>query len=103
MKTTLKKKVEIVIEAPMVERLCRLLEEGGATGYTVYPAVQGRGANGAWSRRGEISESQRMYVLFTVLDASELEPALERIYDLLSRQIGIVTVTDVAVIRGERF
>jgi PII-like signaling protein len=103
MQTQLKKKVEIIIEASMVERLCKALKEGGATGYTVTPAVKGSGTNGTWSRRGMISESQRMYVVLTVLDESDLEGALEKVYALLSRQIGIVIVTDVQVIRGERF
>lgn len=103
MKTTSKKRLEIVIEAPVVERLAKRLDEVGVKGYTIYPAVSGRGRNGSWSRRGQISESERMYVLFAVLDATELESVLETVYALVSRQIGIVTVSDVEVIRADRF
>lgn len=103
MKTTAKKKLEIVIEAPVLERLTRRLDEARVKGYTVYPAVSGRGRNGSWSRKGQISESERMYVLFAVLDESELEEVLDTVYALVSRQIGIVTVSDVQVIRADRF
>lgn len=103
METTAKKKLEIVIEAPMLERLCRRLDQLEVSGYTVLPAVSGRGKNGSWSRRGEISESQRMYVLFAVLDAKDLPRVLEEVYAIVARQIGIVTISGVEVIRADHF
>lgn len=103
MDTTAKKKLEIIIEAPMLDRLCRLLDQLELGGYTVLPAVSGRGRNGSWSRKGEISESQRMYVLFAVLDARDLPRVLDEVYAIVARQIGIVTISDVAVIRAEHF
>lgn len=103
MDTTAKKKLEIVIEAPMLERLCRRLDQLQVSGYTVLPAVSGRGKNGSWSRKGEISESQRMYVLFAVLDAKDLPRVLDEVYAMVARQIGIVTVSDVSVIRADHF
>ncbi|WP_421791287.1 DUF190 domain-containing protein [Hyphobacterium sp.] len=103
METTAKKRLEIVIESPMVDRLCRELDKLKVKGYTVMPAVSGRGRNSNWSRRGEISDTQRMYVLFAVLDESDLSPVLDKVYDLVSHQIGIVTISDVKVIRAEHF
>ena len=103
MKTATKTRLEIVIEAPVLDRLCRKLDGLELSGYTVMPAVSGRGRNGSWSRKGEISESQRMFVLFAVLDEADLPPVLEEVYALVSSQIGIVTVSDVEVIRGDHF
>ena len=63
----------------------------------------GRGRNGSWSRKGEISDSQRMFVLFAILDEGALSKVLEEVYALVSAQIGIVSVSDVEVIRAEHF
>ncbi|MEE2527349.1 DUF190 domain-containing protein [Hyphobacterium sp. HN65] len=103
METTTKKRLEIVIEAPVLERLTRKLDALKLSGYTVMPAVSGRGRNGSWSRKGEISDSQRMFVLFAVLDEAALAKVLDEVYALVSSQIGIVTVSDVEVVRAERF
>jgi nitrogen regulatory protein PII len=103
METTLKKRLEIVIEAPVLERLTRKLDELDLPGYTVMPAVSGRGRNGSWSRKGEISDSQRMFVLFAILDDSLLPDVLDAVYKLVSAQIGIVTVSNVQVIRADHF
>jgi PII-like signaling protein len=103
MDTTPKKRLEIVIEAPVLDRLCRRLDKLKVSGYTVMPAVSGRGKSGSWSRKGEISESQRMFVLFAVLDEKDLSPVLDEVYALVSSQIGIVTVSNVEVIRADHF
>lgn len=103
METTTKKRLEIVIEAPVLERLTRKLDALNLSGYTVMPAVSGRGRNGSWSRKGEISDSQRMFVLFAILDEGALSKVLEEVYALVSAQIGIVSVSDVEVIRAEHF
>ena len=79
------------------------VDELDLSGYTVMPAVSGRGRNGSWSRKGEISDSQRMFVLIAVLDEAALENVLDEVYALVSAQIGIVTVSNVQVIRAERF
>jgi len=103
MDTTAKKRLEIVIEAPVLKRLCRRLDQLEVSGYTVMPAVSGRGQNGSWSRQGEISESQRMFVLFAVLDEKDLSHVLDEVYAMVASQIGIVTVSDVQVIRADHF
>jgi nitrogen regulatory protein PII len=103
MQTTPKKRLEIVIEAPILDRLTRKLDDMGLPGYTVTPAVCGRGREGSWSGRGAITESGQMFVLFAVLDAAHLDAVLEAVYAIVSRQIGILTVSDVEVIRAEHF
>lgn len=103
MQTSSKKRLEIVIEAPMLDRLTRKLDQLKLSGYTVMPAMSGRGQNGTWSRKGEISESQRMFVLFAVMDEKVLQKVLDEVYALVSSQIGIVSISDVQVIRAEHF
>lgn len=97
-----KKKLDIVIEAPARARLLALLDQGGASGYTVTPAIAGRGREGAW-QEGELSSAGTMIVVTCVVDAAKLDQVLASVYALVTKQIGMVTVTDVFVVRNERF
>ena len=103
MQTFPKKRIEIVVEAPVLGRLLQTLDDLAVTGYTVTPALAGRGLEGSWRRDGLVGEAGRMVVVFCILDASRVDAVLGPVFKLISRQIGIVTVSDVQVIRPEHF
>ena len=98
-----RKRLEIVLEAPALNRLTAALDAAGVSGYTVLPVLSGRGEDGHWSREGLVGDAGRMVMVVCITDAGKAEAALARIRTLLSRQIGIVTLGDVEVLRGERF
>ncbi len=98
-----KKRLDIVVEAPVLNRLLDLLDDLAVTGYTVLPALAGRGAEGAWRRAGMVSDAGRMVVVMCILDEARIDDVLQPVYELVRRQIGIVTVSDVAVIRPDHF
>ena len=54
-----KKRVEIMIEAPALARVTDALDRAEATGYTVLPALAGRGNGGNWQRDDQIRSSPR--------------------------------------------
>jgi PII-like signaling protein len=97
-----KKKLEIIIEAPMLNRLLDLLDRLAVTGYTVLPAVAGRGRDGSW-REGQLTEAGRMVMVICITSEERIPQVLEPVYRLLARQIGIVTVSDVMVVRKDHF
>jgi nitrogen regulatory protein PII len=98
-----KKRIEIILEAPALHRLTDALEKAGVKGYTILPVLAGSGSEGPWSRDGQVTVAGQMVTIIAITDASKVDDALQRIYQLLSRQIGIVTVSDVQVMRPERF
>ncbi|MBX3490249.1 MAG: DUF190 domain-containing protein [Parvibaculum sp.] len=98
-----KKRIDIVLEAPVLKRLTDLLDRLDVTGYTVLPVLGGKGHHGVWSREGLPSSAGAM-VSVTVIAAEEnLDAVLEPVFALVKRHIGIVTVSDVAVLRSDRF
>ena len=103
MQTHRKKRLEIVIEAPVVDRLVALLDRAGVTGYTITTALAGRGREGTWRREGLVSEAGRMLVVMTVIDPARVDDLLAQIYPLIARQIGILTLWDIDVIRADHF
>lgn len=98
-----KKRIEIVVEAPLKHRMIKILDDAGVAGYTVLAAASGRGADGVWDREGLVGRVGAMVVIFCYLDESRVDAVLSAVYRLIQKQIGIVTVSDVEVVRPEVF
>ena len=98
-----KKRVEIVIERPLLRRLIAKLDELEVSGYSVVPVLAGSGREGRWDAAGLVGDAGQMVSAICVLDGADLERFLDAIFPLVERQIGIVTVCDVEVIRSGRF
>ncbi|MBB98571.1 MAG: transcriptional regulator [Rhodobacteraceae bacterium] len=103
MQTYAKKRLEIIVEAPIQERLTALLDRLAVTGYTVLPALAGRGRSGEWSREGLVGGAGRMIVIVCLLDAERVDEVLEAVFSMVSRRTGIVSICDVQVVRPEHF
>ncbi|MEL6414057.1 MAG: DUF190 domain-containing protein [Pseudomonadota bacterium] len=96
-------RIELIIERMAHKRACRVLEAGGMTGYTVIPAMAGYGNSKRWSRDTDLSASGDMVVIISIGDEAKVRPVLAEIGDLLGAHIGVVTVTEVEVLRPGRF
>lgn len=103
METFAKKKLEIIVEQPVLGRVLDLLDQLAVTGYTVVPAMAGRGREGSWRDEGAITDTGQMVVVMCLLDESRIQAVLEPVYKVVRRQIGIVAISDVQVIRRDHF
>lgn len=97
------KRVEIIIEAPLLARLERALVEAGATGYTVLPVLGGNGRSGAWSREGQVSGGEGMAAVVCIARPERVEALLDAVYAVVARHVGVVAISDCDVVRKERF
>jgi PII-like signaling protein len=98
-----KKRLDIIVEAPLIHRLEALLEKADVSGWTVIPALAGKGRGGTWSREGQATEAGAMVLVIVVTSEHRVPGLLDQVYKLLSRHIGIVTLSDVQVIRKDHF
>ena len=98
-----KKRLSIVIEAPFLNRLLDMLDKLDVSGFTVIQALAGKGKSGSWQRDSLSSDAGRMVEIMIVLDAEKVRPVLEMVRGVLHRQIGIVTLSDVEVLRPDLF
>ncbi|QMU58716.1 MAG: DUF3240 domain-containing protein [Boseongicola sp.] len=103
METHQAKRVEIIIEAPLERRLTDALIEAGVTGYTVLPVFGGSGSSGRWTREGQVSRASGMRAVICLIHPDRLDTLLEAAFSVVERHIGVVSVTDAAVLRAERF
>jgi len=103
MKTHARKQMTVICEAPVIRRITRILDKLPVSGYTVFPALSGKGSEGEWDRDNWIGSSSRMVMIVSIMSDEQAETAIDRIYDAIEPQMGIVTVADVAVLRPDRF
>lgn len=98
-----KKRFELVIERMAYQRAGRILVEAGVSGYTVIPALAGYGNGNTWQRDTDISGSNDMVVIISITDEETLGVIREKMANLLSSHIGVIGISDVTVLRPEKF
>lgn len=103
MHTFAKKQIQIICERPILKRVQRHLVLAGVKGFTVFPALSGLGSEGEWDREGMIGDAGQMVMVVVVLDPEDLDRVLTDIFDVVSPQMGVITISDVAVVRPDRF
>lgn len=100
--TFTRKRVEILLDAPLAPRLIQAAADVGIAGYTLIPVQSGAGRSGTW-RDDRVTGAETKIIFLTI--ASEEKAA--KFVDLLAPHLGdygmLLTLSDVQVVRGERF
>lgn len=102
MQRHIRKKLEITIAESYIERVAALLERHGVSGFTVLHAYMGRGTAGHWRDTG-LTKADQHVVLMAIIGADKAEAVMGDLARFFGIHHGIVTLSDVEVIRGERF
>ncbi len=102
METHTRKKIEIIVDAPLVNRITREIDQIGATGYTVFRSVGGRGHDGSW-REDQLTGTQQKVLIKIIIGESRAEALIERLSSQLERYSCIIYVSTVEVVRAEKF
>jgi len=92
-----KKRIEILVEAPVFERVAERLNAASTMGYSVLPVIAGRGRSGTWSSDGQVADAEKMVAIVCIVDEARLDEVVSSIFAVASRQIGSVSVSDVVV------
>lgn len=103
MHTFAKKQIQIICERPILKRVQRHLAQVGVKGFTVFPALSGSGSEGEWDRDGMVGDAGQMVMVVVVLDPGDLDRVLTDIFNVVSPQMGVITITNVEVVRPDRF
>ncbi len=103
MQTYAKKRIDLIIEMPLLRRVTERLDAVAVTGYSVMPVMAGRGQSGSWSADSTVGGTGQMAAVMCIVDGSKVDEVLQAVFAVVQRQIGFLTVSDVAVVRPERF
>lgn len=96
-----RKKLDVFIEAHALEHVEDMLGRTGFKGWSVFQGVEGSGAHGAWRQTG-IGESGACLVV-AIGGVEACDAALEWLADYFKTYPGVVSLSDVSVMRGDRF
>lgn len=97
-----RKKLEIFVEAHALAHVEHMLRDVGAKGWSVFNGVEGAGAHGAW-RQSAIDGGGDMHLVIAVTNEPAALKALAWLKDYFSTYRGLVCLSDVQVLRPERF
>lgn len=99
--TVIRKRIEILVDTPLVKRVTSSIDAAGITGWTVLPVAAGKGRDGLWHDE-RVTGSDKSLVL-TVASTEKAATLTESLAPILSSHGLLLTMWDVEVIRGERF
>ena len=102
MDTVIRKRIEILTDAPLVPRIAAACEAAGISGHTVVPALSGRGRAGNWSE-DRLSGAQSKVTVIAIASTDRADALLDALAPVLDSHGLLVTVGEVAVVRGDRF
>jgi nitrogen regulatory protein PII len=100
---TPKKRLEIIVDGALQDKVLKLLTNHGVTGYTILPALSGEGPEGAWRGEGLIADVGQMVMILCILDAAKLSILETILPPFLDKHQAICTVSDVMVFRPSIF
>lgn len=100
--TVPRRKIEVLVDAPLLPRLTALAAAAGVTSYTLFPALGGSGAGGRWSE-DQVTGAQSK-LLFMALMAEEKAQTLVAALEPLLESHGLLLMSStVEVVRGGKF
>jgi hypothetical protein len=98
---TLRKKLDIFVERHALQSIETMLGKAGFKGWSVFVGAEGAGAHGAWRHTG-VADSEACLVI-AIGGETATESALGWLSDYFQTYPGVVSISEVSVMRGERF
>jgi PII-like signaling protein len=99
-----KKRISIIVEEVYRDEVVKLLEESGASGFTVYKDIYGKGKSGVRGKCGGLSEISSNIEIVSITGPEVADRSLRGLTTLINKGVVlIVHMTDVKVIRNDYF
>lgn len=99
--TVIRKRIEILVDTPLVRRVTDAIDQAQITGWTVLPVTSGSGRDGRW-REERVTGADKSLVL-TISSVEKAEVLVDVLAPILTSHGLLLTMWDVEVVRGERF
>jgi PII-like signaling protein len=102
MDTHIRRKIEIIVDAPLLQRITNAIDEIGATGYTVFRSIGGRGHDGSW-KEDQLTGTQQKVLVKIIAKEDAADRLVEQLSGALERYSCIMYVSTVEVVRADKF
>jgi nitrogen regulatory protein PII len=99
-----KKLISIIVERVYRDQVVRLIEDSGASGFTEYTEISGKGRHGIRSDHGGLGGISGNLEIVSITGPEVAERILQGLSTMLDRGVVMVVyVADVKVIRNKHF
>lgn len=102
MQTVNRKRIDVLADAPLVPRIVAALNDAGVHGHTVLPALSGSGHSGAWTE-DRLTGAETKQMIMAIASSDHAAAFVDAVSGLLDSHGLLLTLTDVEVVRGDRF
>ncbi len=100
--TVQRKRIEILADTPLVPRVVAIMRQVQISGWSLIHVDGGAGRGGEW-RDDDITGASAKTIVIAIASAARAKELTERIAPLLDSHRLLLTIGDVAVVRGDRF
>ncbi len=97
-----RRRIEVLVDAPLARRIVALAASVGVTRYTLMPTLGGAGEGGAWAD-DQISGAQAKVMFLAVTTQETADNLIDALTPLLESHGLILMISDVNVVRGGKF
>ncbi|MCG8402227.1 MAG: DUF190 domain-containing protein [Firmicutes bacterium] len=99
-----KKRISVIVEKACRDKVVKLLEDSGVSGFTVYKDIYGKGKSGVRDNYGSVSEISGNLEIVSITGPEVADRILQSLAALIDKGfVMIVHVVDVKVIREDYF
>jgi len=100
--TVPRKRIELLVDTALVPRVVAILRAADISGWSLIHVDGGAGRNGEW-QDDDITGASAKTIIIAIASAERASQLTDRIAPLLESHRLLLTIGDVAVVRGERF
>jgi PII-like signaling protein len=100
---TSRKRIEVLVDKPLLRRIKALAADSGIIGYTVLPTLEGNGAQGEWQDERVSGGVSSKVIFLTLVSEDKASDFLDRIEPILQSHGLIVSVSQADIIRPDKF
>jgi hypothetical protein len=101
MQTIIRKRIEILADAPLQRLVTDAIEEAGIIGWSVIALAAGKGHHGEWRHDSLVVTDKSLIV--TIAPEAKAHALAEQLAPLLTSHKMLFSMWDIEVLRGEHF
>jgi hypothetical protein len=101
--TMKRKRIEVLIDSALCRKLIIAVDAAGVSGYTFLPVSGGKGAAGLWSDDQITGGAGAKSLFLTVTNEDKASKLVDALQPLLDSHGLVLFVSDVDVIRGNKY
>lgn len=100
--TVIRKRLEILVDSPLAPKIVGMIEQAGISGWSQTYVDAGGGRDGRWET-GELTGAAAKSIIIAISSDGAAQTLIDALAPILDSHRLLLTISDVSVVRGERF